>query len=174
MNPNVMPRLFKAFSGLLLLISLSSPGFALPEDQGKIMEFSADSADLNASTHLGEYVGNVEFNQGSSHLQASRAITKGNQKNKLVVAIAEGDAKDQAHYWTLTAADKPLFHAWADVIRYYPKRHLIELIGNARVEQGSDSFSAPQISYDTVKQHILSESDGKSGTTIIIHPGKKA
>lgn len=170
MNLNVMLKHALFF----ILIVLSASSFALPEDQEKIMEFSADSADLNATAHRGEYIGNVEFNQGSSHLRAAKAITEGNQKNKLVVAIAQGDGKEQAHYWTLTAKDKPLFHAYADVIRYYPKRHLIELIGNARVEQGADSFSAPQISYDTVKQHILSQGDGKSATTIIIHPGKTA
>ncbi len=74
----------------LILITLSFTSFALPEDQEKIMEFSADSADLNATAHRGEYIGNVEFNQGSSHLRAAKAITEGNQKNKLVVAIAEG------------------------------------------------------------------------------------
>ena len=47
--------------------------------------------------------------------------------------------------------NKPPFHAYADTIRYYPLRHLIELIGNARVEQGNNSLSAAKITYDTVE-----------------------
>lgn len=146
---------------------------AMPDDREKVMELSADAADLSQQTHRGVYEGHVELDQGTTHLRAARAVTEGNQQNKLVVAIAEGDNDNQAHYWTQTALDKPLLHAYADTIRYYPDKHLIELIGNARVEQGDNSFSAPKISYDTVKQHVLSQSDGKSRTLIVIHPEKK-
>lgn len=64
-------------------------------------------------------------------------------------------------------------HAYADTIRYYPLRHLIELIGNARVEQGKNSFSAAKISYDTEKQHVLSQGNGNKRIIIIYHPEKK-
>ncbi len=161
---------FIAF-GVFLLASQNLP--AMPDDREKIMSLSADTADLSQETHRGEYQGHVELDQGTTHLRAARAVTEGNQQNKLVVAIAEGDKENQAHYWTQTALDKPLLHAYADSIRYYPDKHLIELIGNARVEQGNDSFSAPKIRYDTLKQHVLSQSDGKSRTLIVIHPEKK-
>nr|WP_231862006.1 lipopolysaccharide transport periplasmic protein LptA [Legionella hackeliae] len=148
--------------------------FAMPDDREKVAELSADSADLNQQTHQGEYIGKVEFDQGTSHLRAARAITEGNQQNKLTLAIAYGDDRNQAHFWTQTAVDKPLLHAYADTIRYYPERHLVELIGNARVTQGDNSFAGPKISYDTEKQHVLSKGDHKNRTTIIIHPEKKA
>ncbi|WP_370637201.1 lipopolysaccharide transport periplasmic protein LptA [Legionella sp. 16cNR16C] len=146
---------------------------AMPDDREQLLQLSADQADLNEKTHRGEYRGAVELDQGTTHLRATKAVTEGNQQNKLVVAIAMGSAKDQAHYWTQTAQDKPLLHAYANTIRYYPERHLIELIGNARVVQGDNSFSAPKISYDTLKQHVISEPAGKERTTIIIHPEKK-
>ncbi|VEG89708.1 lipopolysaccharide transport periplasmic protein LptA [Legionella spiritensis] len=166
-----MDKLFLFF--LLILPLTFQCAFALPQDREKVMELSADTADLNEQTHRGEYVGDVELDQGTTHLRASKAVTEGNQKNKLVVAIAWGDKINQAHYWTQTATDKPLLHAFADTIRYYPDRHLIELIGNARVEQGDNSFSAAKISYDTLKQHVLSKSDGKTRTMIVIHPDKQ-
>lgn len=158
---------------LFLLLTGNNLCFALPDDREKTLELSADSADLNQQTHRGEFIGHVKLDQGSSHLRAAKAITEGDQLNKLTLAIANGDEKDQAHYWTLTAPDKPPLHAYADMIRYYPSRHLIELVGNARVLQGDNSFAAPKISYDTLKQHVLSQSDGKARTTIIIHPGKQ-
>lgn len=173
-QPNHLKQLNLFIALLLALICFMKPAQAMPEDKDKQMELSADSADLNQQTHRGEFVGNVQLDQGTTHLRATKAITEGSPQNKLVAAVALGDAQSQAHYWTQTAADKPLLHAYADTIRYYPDKHLIQLIGNARVEQGNNSFVAPQITYDTLKQHVLSSNDGKQRTTIILHPEKKA
>ncbi|MFA5960409.1 MAG: lipopolysaccharide transport periplasmic protein LptA [Tatlockia sp.] len=166
--PNPVKMLF-----FLLLLLTGNAANALPEDREKPIELSADSADISQLAHHGEYVGNVSLDQGSMHLRAAKAITEGNKDNKLILAIAQGSEKQQAHCWTLTAVDKPPLHAYADTIRYLPEQHLVELIGKARVVQGNNSFSAPKISYDTLKQHVLSKSDGKARTTIIIHPEKK-
>lgn len=146
---------------------------AMPDDRTKVAQLAADTADLNQQTHRGEYVGDVQFDQGTTHLRAAKAITEGDKQNKLLFAVAFGDKNKQAHYWEQTAIDKPLLHAHANEIRYYPDRHLIELIGNALVVQGDDSFAAPKISYDTEKQHVVAKNDGKSRTIIIMHPGKK-
>lgn len=159
---------------LLLLVMINSLGYALPTDKEKVMHVVADSADLSQQNHKGIYKGNVEFIQGTTNLHADNAITKGNLKNQLVLALANGANGKQAHYWTETGPGKPPFHAYADSIRYYPLRHLIELIGNARIEQGLNSLSAAKISYDTLEQHVVSQSDGKTRTTIILYPGKKS
>ncbi|CAM4486432.1 MAG: Lipopolysaccharide export system protein LptA [Legionella sp.] len=153
---------------------LACPGYALSTDREQVMHVQADSADLNQQNHKGVYIGNVELIQGTTKLQAAKAITKGNEKNQLVLAIAKGSDGKQAHYWTTTDPKKPQMHAYADTIRYYPLTHIIELIGNARVEQGNDSFSAARIRYDTIKQHVLSNGDKKRRITIIYHPEKKS
>lgn len=158
---------------IALLFLTCQTVLALPNDREKKLELSANSADLNQQTHQGEYFGQVNLAQGTTHLTAFKAITQGNKKNKLVLAVAFGNAKEQAHYWTQTALDKPLLHAYADIIRYYPERHLIELTGNARVVQGENSFAGAKISYDTLQQHVTSKSDGKTRILIIIHPEKK-
>lgn len=166
-------KLIGLFIFLMLSIA-STASLSMPDDREKVAELSADSADLNQYTHRGEYVGRVEFNQGTTHLRAAKAITEGNQQNKLTLAVAFGNKTDQAHYWTQTALDKPLLHAYADTIRYYPLSHLVELIGNARVIQGDNSFAGPKISYDTQKQHVISKGNPQNRTTIVIHPEKKA
>lgn len=158
---------------MLILAFTCKLSLAMSDDREKLLQLSADSANLNQQTHRGEYIGNVQLDQGTTHLRAANANTEGNQQNKLVLAVANGNKKEQAHYWTQTAVGKPLLHAYADTIRYHPENHLIELIGNARVVQGDNSFTAPIINYDTLKQHVISKSDGKSRTTIIIHPGKQ-
>jgi len=157
----------------ILVTILSQSTLAMPEDREKTAQLAANTADLNQQTHHGEYLGDVQFDQGTTHLRAAKAITEGNQQNKLILAVAFGDKKEPAHYWEQTAIDKPLLHAYANEIRYYPERHIIELIGNARVVQGDNSFAAPKISYDTQKQHVVSQQDGQQRTVIIIHPGKK-
>lgn len=158
---------------ITILLVIATVGHALTNDNEKVMHVMADSADLNQQEHKGTYIGNVELIQGSSNLQAAKAITQGNEKNQLVLAIANGEKGKQAHYWTITDMNKPPFHAYADTIKYYPLRHLIELIGNARVEQGQDSFSAAKISYDTIDKHVISNGDSKQRITIIYHPQKK-
>lgn len=164
----------KAKSGLfLILIIISIIGYALPTDKEQIMHVVSDSADLSQKNHKGVYSGNVEFIQGSTNLHAANAVTHGDNKNQLTLAIANGKKGEQAHYWTETGPDKPPFHAYADTIKYYPLKHLIELVGNARVEQGTNSLSAAKISYDTLEQHVITESKGKTRTTIIIYPEKK-
>jgi len=146
--------------------------FALPEDRMQIMVLQANSAELDQQLHRGTYVGDVEMHQGTTHIKATKAITQGNLQNQLLKAIILGDKRDQAHYWVTPEQDKPPVHAYADTIFYYPKRHLIELIGHARVEQGNNSLSAYKIAYDIVHQHVLSNSNAHQRTTIIIHPEK--
>lgn len=157
---------------IALLFLFTHPSFALPEDQKQIIQLSADKADINQETHKGMYMQHVEFDQGTTHLRATQAMTKVNEKNKLIEVTADGDKHNQAHFWTLTDEKKPALHAYANSIRYFPEKHLIQLIGNARVEQGMDSFSAPSIHYDTLHKHVVSQSNGQGRTVIIFHPEK--
>lgn len=158
---------------LLMALVFITPAYALPEDKDEIIHLSADSADLNQQQHKGIYRGKVKFDQGTTHLRADFALTLGDANNKLEQAEARGNKEKQAHYWTKTAEDKPLLHAYADLIRYYPKKNRIELIGRASISQGLNSFSAPKISYDTLKKQVFSSKEGKERTTIIIYPEKK-
>lgn len=149
-------------------------GYALPSDKEETMHVVANSADLNQKNHKGTYIGNVEFVQGSTNLHAAEAITQGDESNHLSFAIAKGSKEKQAHYWTITDPSKPPFHAYADTIKYYPLKHLIELIGNAKIEQGPNSLHAAKINVDTLNQHLTSFSDDKNRTTIILYPEKKS
>lgn len=161
--------------GFCLLFLFSSHfSFALPDDRLQTMALHANSAELDHHLHRGIYLGDVEMHQGSAHMSAAKAITQGNLKNQLMEAIISGSKHAQAHYWVTPEKNKPPVHAYADTIHYYPDRHLIELIGHARVEQGNNSFSAHKIAYDIVHQHVVSNSDTHQRTTIIIHPEKRS
>lgn len=162
---------------LIIFVSISiffpQIGFSLPTDREKEAELSADSATLDQQDHYGEYIGHVEFQQGSTRLKAAKAITKGDEHNKLIEAIALGDKKEQAHYWMQPDINQPILHAYADTIRYYPSKHIVELVGNARIIQGENSFSSDKIIYDLLKKHLVSKGSKQKKTTIIFHPSKK-
>jgi lipopolysaccharide export system protein LptA len=156
---------------LLFLLLSSCICFALPNDAQQVVRFRADSVDINQSTNLGKYIGNVQLDQGTTHVRAAEACTESNQKNQLTKVTIKGNAQMQAHYWTLPTQDKPVVHAYADIIYYYPEKHIIELVGHAKVRQAKNSFSAPKIEYNTLEQHVVSNSAGQSTrTTIILHP----
>ncbi len=156
----------------LLLLFITHLSFALPEDKNKIMQLSASTADLDQQKHRGVYIGKVEFDQGTTHIRAAKAVTEGNSKNQLIKAIIEGNKEEQAHYWTTTDMKKPPMHAFADTMYYLPAEHLIKLIGHARIEQGNDSFSGPHITYNTLQRHVISKNDGQGPTIIVFHPDK--
>jgi len=155
------------------LILVSSCSFSLPTDKEQILKIESDSAQINQAGKFGEFTGRVGLVQGTTHLTAAKAETQANDKSQIVLAIAFGNKRNQAHYWTKTDMQKPELHAYADEIRYYPLKHIITLIGNAKIVQGENSFSGAKISYDTVKQHVLSKNDKNEPTTIVIHSNKK-
>ncbi|MFY7697435.1 MAG: lipopolysaccharide transport periplasmic protein LptA [Legionella sp.] len=156
----------------LMLLGLSYFVYALPEDKTKAIQLAANYAELDQKKHQARFLGHVHLDQGSTHIRAAETVTESNQKNHLIKAIAKGNDQQQAHYWTLTDKDKPTLHAYADIITYYPKKHLIELIGNARIKQNNNLFTASRINYDTLNQQITSKASGPQQTTIIIHPEK--
>jgi lipopolysaccharide export system protein LptA len=157
----------------LLLTCFTLPLYALTADKEKIMHVLADTADLNQKKHMGTYTGHVALTQGTSNIRAHFAKTRGDMNNQLTLAIAKGHDGTQAHYWTQTDPNKPPFHAWADIIRYYPLRHFIELIGHAKVQQGDNSMQAAKISYDTIEQHVITHGDAHNRMNIIINPEQK-
>lgn len=158
---------------VILLLLPSFLVFALPEDGQKLALLAADTADIQQQIHQGTYVGNVRFDQGTRHIRAEKVITKTDQKNQLILAILYGSKQKPAHYWEQPSVNKPILHAYAQEIRYHPREQLVELIGNAKVTQGKDSFSAPLIRYNIQTQHVLTENNRTDRTLIVIHPGKK-
>lgn len=158
---------------VIILCSIAQlKGYALSDDNKKPMYLKADSVEFNNTTHRGNYVGSVELDQGSTHLRAANVKTNANEKNQLTLAIAKGNKKAQAHYWTLPDNKKILMHAYADTIEYYPIKHQIKLIGHAKVQQDSDQIKAPLIIYDTIKQHVISKGNQYGRTTITVNRNK--
>ncbi len=175
MSKKMGNKLTKLIAFACIYILHANLSFALENDSSEPLELKANSADINQGEHTGKYIGEIEFDQGTTHIRADKAITQTDANNKLSAAIIYGNKTNQAHYWSNIAKDKPALHAYADIIKYYPDKKIIELIGNARIEQGENLFTAPKIIYDIQKQHIVSTSmqNNKQKTIIIFHPPRK-
>ena len=157
---------------IVLLTFMTTVVNALPEDKNMVATFKADFADLQQSAHHSELKGHVQIVQGSTTLTAARVIIDSDEKNKMRSAKAFGKATAQAHYSTQTDKKKPILNAYADKINYYPLLNRIDLIGHAKVVQGGNVLSANKISYDTIKQRVISQSSGKKRVHILIDQRK--
>ena len=179
MDPAVKPREFEIktiiliFCSLCLILTITNT-FALTSDRSKLVYFSSGQASLDEKTGEGRYSESVSIDQGTTHLRAIDAKTIMNAKHELTRAIANGNNKEQAHFWTCTSADKPPLHAYADTLSYYPLENRLELVGHARIIQGNNTLTAPTINYDTKAERLITtaSTDKKQGTLILIHPKK--
>lgn len=162
----------KTILGFMAFLWVAHSVEAMPDDKYKVMHLTADSVSLDQATHKGNYLGQVTLDQGTTHLRAETAETLTDANNTLIQATARGSKAMKAHIWTQTALDKPVLHAFAHEIRFYPNKQYVELIGEAIVQQGGDVFSAPYIHYDTKTQRVITQATGKERTKIIIKNGK--
>lgn len=165
----MFPPWVKRITQLFFLL-LSTQLLALPDDNKQPLLVKADSADLSQTQHLGVYQGHVSIDQGSTHIRSDKTTTVGNADNKLVKAIFEGNAREQAHYWTQQTQDKPPLHAYADKICYCPEQFQIILIGHARVVQENNQITASMICYNIKTQRVRTPL-GDDQTTINIQSG---
>ncbi len=154
----------------LTITLISSAAFALEDDQNQPISVQADSVTIDNKVGKSQYEGNVAVQNGSTHLTAAKAVVYTTKENSIKEAIAYGAGKVQAHYWTMTDPKKPELHAYADMIQIFPDKHLVYLIGNAKVNQGDDSYQAPKIEYNSETQHVFSPQSTHGRTTIVIHP----
>ncbi len=167
MNPQ---RLMQKLSLMFLVMLSPTMTNALPSDSQAILEMRSGKVVFDQKNHYGVFSDHVELDQGSTHIRAFKVVTETNEKNQLIKAIVMGKEKELAHYWALIDENKSAIHAYADQIEYYPQTHLIKLLGHARIEQGTNSFSAPKITYNIETQKVLTEGVRNQRTVIVFHP----
>lgn len=150
---------------LLTLAPLSV--FALPADSSQPLHVTADSSIFNYKTGMTVYEGNVLIDQGSTHIAADRLITKANAHHKIQRAVAYGLIKP-AEYSTVPKPGEALFHASANVIKFFPPLFKIILEGGVIVFQGNNSFHGELIIYNTKDQTVSAPASKGSRTTLVL------
>ena len=155
---------------LFCLCLFITNSYALTTDKQEDIKFQAGHVTFNDEKGIGTYTNGVSINQGSAHLRADHATTLIDKQHHLTRATAFGSKDKKAHFWTLTTADKPLLHAYADIIHYHPLKNELELIGHAHISQGNNTLTAPHIRYDTKTERLITSAQNNERTVILIDP----
>lgn len=164
-----MSRVLKFLLCILIVLPLTL--LALPSDDDKIMQVSADSTLINYKSGISTYEGNVKINQGTSILLADKLITKSNAQHKMEEAIAYG-TQHLAEYITTPKEGEKALHAKARVIHFYPIKSTVILEEEVNVIQGENSFHGPMIIYNMKDQTINAPANKNGRATIIIDPNQ--
>lgn len=152
---------------------------ALTSDEQEKLLISSESAEIDRKAGTSTYRTTVKVDNGTTHVTGEALTTYNDKNGRLVEIVVEGSPSEKAHYWTVTELNKPELHAKANLIKYYPQKRYIILIGDANIEQGTDSISGPLLEYDVEKQRLLAKkapnAQGQSArTTIVIQPNNEA
>lgn len=140
------------------LLCLPSLVQALPEDAHQAIHISADSATRNDKTGITIYSGDVILTQGSMKITGQSLELR--QTDKAVSSIiAKGNL---AQFQQRPAADKEITHAYGKVLDYNIRTKELEITGQAKVSQGTDSFSGNRIVYDMKKSTVKAFGDSSS------------
>ncbi len=150
---------------IITIIPLTSWG--LDSDKVKPANFIADYVTFNEKTGIKIFTGHVKMDQGTTHLTGDK-VTVYNANGSVVKIVAIGNP---AHYSTLPDNQKEVLNATAQTIEYYPQKSIAVLIDNGIVTQGENVFKGPHITYDMIKQTVISKpTDKQIQSTIVIQP----
>jgi lipopolysaccharide export system protein LptA len=147
-----------------ILVAMSHLALALPGDREQAIQVDADSAERNEKTGVTSYIGSVELNQGSLNILADR-IDIYTVNGEVDHTIATGE---RAYFTQQQSVDKAPVKAWALTIKYSIKNEIINLLGDARIEQGGSIVNSPEIDY-YADQELVKAKGGKSGSKDRVH-----
>lgn len=153
----------------LFLLCLISISFAMPGDRIEKMEIKSDKSNYNYKKGESYFFGNVQVDQGSTHVTADKLTTKNNKNHQMQEAIAYG-IKDKAHFWTTPKPGEEVINATAKIIKFYPLTLNATLIGNVIVKQGENVFQGELIRYNMNDQTIVVPKSNNGRAVLVYNP----
>tara|TARA_B110000977_G_scaffold169201_1_gene218969 strand:- start:2832 stop:3512 length:681 start_codon:yes stop_codon:yes gene_type:complete len=143
----------------LLSFVIPAVALALPGDRDKPIQIDADAAERSEKTGVTSYIGSVELTQGSLNILADR-IDIYTINAEVDHAIATGQ---RAYFTQQQSIDKEPIKAWALTIKYSLSNEIINLLGDARIEQNGSIVSSPEIDYYTDQELVKAKGDTQGG-----------
>ncbi|WP_069383830.1 lipopolysaccharide transport periplasmic protein LptA [Halomonas caseinilytica] len=129
----------------LVILSLAvSQAQALEGDASAPIQIEADRLDLDDRAGTAVYQGNVNIQQGSMRLTGSRVEIRRNDAGELSQAIATGD---RAYIEQQPAPDESVVRGWGRRIVYHVAERRMELIDQAELHRGGDTFDGGYLEY---------------------------
>lgn len=167
---------FIAIASILTTSALAiNLAHALPDDRSKPIEIQANSAERDAKTGVTTYTGNVDIQQGSIHISASKVIL--DSKNNALTEINASGAPATYHQQLTGPSD--VVDAQASTIHFNVAKDLITLQGNSSLKQQSGNISGDRIEYDIKTERVRAQAaesgsaDNNRRITVIIPPAKQ-
>ncbi|PTQ89427.1 lipopolysaccharide transport periplasmic protein LptA [Agitococcus lubricus] len=143
---------------------------ALPNDRDQPISIAANSASFNEKTGIATYTGNIEVQQGSLLIKADEIIATVDKQGTIISVVAKGKP---ARFQQQPATDKGIASAEAEEVNYQARDGLVQLKGNAKLQQDNSSFKSQQISYSLDKGEIEAKGDSKNRVQLVFPPPKK-
>ncbi|UYG08842.1 lipopolysaccharide transport periplasmic protein LptA [Halomonas sp. M4R1S46] len=129
----------------LAALSLAAgPALALEGDASAPIQVEADRLDLDDRAGTAVYRGDVTITQGSMQLTGERVEIQRNAAGRLTRATATGE---RAYLEQKPAPDEPLVRGWGRTVVYHVAERRIELIDQAELHQGGDTFDGGYLEY---------------------------
>ncbi|MDT8896387.1 lipopolysaccharide transport periplasmic protein LptA [Halomonas sp. I1] len=129
---------------LTMLTLAAPPALALEGDASAPIQVEADRLDLDDRAGTAVYQGDVRIQQGSMRLTGARVEIRRNDAGQLSQAIATGE---RAYIEQKPAPDEPLVRGWGQRIVYHVAERRMELVDQAELHQGGDTFDGGYLEY---------------------------
>lgn len=154
-------------------LCLSAASFTLQSDRDQPINISADNLKYDGNSGTTIYQGNVKLKQGSIKLNASGVTVRTREDGKLVSITATGK---QAYFEQKPKPDKDTIQGYANKIIYTTADNKIQLLGEAKLQQGNQlKMESDQLEY-LIDQEQLQANKGNnkssSRVNIVIPPSK--
>ncbi|QEM81314.1 MULTISPECIES: lipopolysaccharide transport periplasmic protein LptA [Halomonas] len=122
----------------------SSAALALESDRTAPIQVEADQLDLDDKAGTAVYTGNVRIQQGSMLLTGDRVEIRRNNKGELSLATATGQ---RAYLEQKPSPEEPVVKGWGHRVIYHVPERRIELINQAELHKGGDTFDGAYVEY---------------------------
>lgn len=169
--------MYRSVARLGLMLALAMPMLSIAQQANTELplEIEADRAELNETTGVGVYRGDVRITQGSMVLTADTVtvIAPGRRLQKI---IAEGDKstfrQTDAGEGAPGEDDPGEDDLWAEALRmeYEPGKNRITLLGKAFLRRAKNDFAAERIVYN-IRRRVVDaddpDGDGRVEMTLV-------
>ncbi|GHB31189.1 lipopolysaccharide transport periplasmic protein LptA [Salinicola rhizosphaerae] len=150
---------------LLVLTALSLPSvsaLALESDASAPIEIAADQLEIDDRQGTAVYTGGVDMQQGSMQLKAARVDIQRGSNGQVSQVTAKGSGGERAYLEQKPAPDDELVKGWGDTVIYHAGERRVELVGNAELHQGGDTFDGAYVEYYLDSRRVQARSGDSS------------
>lgn len=155
----------------LIVMLVSVPSHALPEDSDQPIHIESDKAERYGTEGKTVYIGSVILTQGSLKLVADKLTILTNDNNEVSELIAVGEP---AHLQQRPEVDSPITHARGSTLKYFIDKEVIELISKASLQQDDSTVESDHIEYYMADRTVKAggTKDGKPARVQVVLPPK--